>query len=251
MIDFHTHCLPGMDDGAADTNEALAMLQDSIKQGVTAVVATPHFYAGEETVSAFLERRRAASVELQTAMAKRSDLAEGIQLFYGAEVLVREGVSRLKLRPLCLYNTDIVMLELPFVAPPVWLYEEIENIVFGQGLRVMLAHMDRYMQWYSKEEIGYFADTPGLIAQINAESLLDRRTFRHLQHWLPPVERVVLGSDMHGAVHRGQTLKAVSRRLHRSAVGRKWLKVTQQSAQALRCELEGSLAEKEEEKRAP
>ncbi len=251
MIDFHAHCLPEMDDGAADTKEALVMLQDSVNQGVTAVVATPHFYAGEESVASFLERRGIAMDALQTALAGQPDLAGEIQLLMGAEVLAREGVSRLDLRPLCLQGSDVLLLELPFIAPPVWLYEEIENIVFGQGLRVMLAHIDRYMQWYSGDMMGYLTDTPGMMVQINGDSLLHRRTFRHLYRWLPSVECVVLGSDMHNADHRAQNLAAVSNRLRRSAKGREWLEMTQHSAQALRAQFEWSLTELEDEKRAP
>lgn len=60
MIDFHTHILPGVDDGAENIETALAMLREEAVQGVNQVFATPHFYADEETPEAFLERRRAS-----------------------------------------------------------------------------------------------------------------------------------------------------------------------------------------------
>ncbi len=223
MIDFHTHCLPGMDDGAADVAESIALLRDSLQQGVTTVVATPHFYPGEEKVSAFLERREAATQQLQQAIDADAVLAGNIRLLTGAEVLVREGVSQLDLRPLCLQNSDVVLLELPFVSPPVWLYEEIENIAFEQGLRVMLAHVDRYMTWYSSDKVSYLVDTPGLIVQLNGENILGRRSFRLLRRWLPQTERIVLGSDMHNGTDRTQNRAAVCRRLSRSRIGRQWL----------------------------
>ena len=42
MVDVHCHILPGVDDGAADIQESLAMAQSAINDGVTHIVATPH-----------------------------------------------------------------------------------------------------------------------------------------------------------------------------------------------------------------
>src|ERR1051326_543703 len=42
MLDLHCHILPGVDDGAASLDEALAMAQFCVRDGITHVVATPH-----------------------------------------------------------------------------------------------------------------------------------------------------------------------------------------------------------------
>ena len=42
-IDFHTHILPGMDDGSSSIEESLAMLQAEGDAGIERVVFTPHF----------------------------------------------------------------------------------------------------------------------------------------------------------------------------------------------------------------
>lgn len=42
MRDIHCHILPGVDDGAQDLNESLAMLEAAKRVGVTSIVATPH-----------------------------------------------------------------------------------------------------------------------------------------------------------------------------------------------------------------
>ncbi|MGL4344875.1 MAG: CpsB/CapC family capsule biosynthesis tyrosine phosphatase, partial [Cellulosilyticaceae bacterium] len=44
MIDFHTHVLPGIDDGSKTKEQSLVMLQHLRKQGCSQLVATPHFY---------------------------------------------------------------------------------------------------------------------------------------------------------------------------------------------------------------
>lgn len=46
MIDFHSHILPGIDDGSKSTEESLEMLDMLRAQGVDTVAATPHFTPG-------------------------------------------------------------------------------------------------------------------------------------------------------------------------------------------------------------
>jgi protein-tyrosine phosphatase len=42
MIDLHCHLLPGLDDGAVDLADSVAMARQAAAAGVTAVCATPH-----------------------------------------------------------------------------------------------------------------------------------------------------------------------------------------------------------------
>ena len=42
MLDLHCHILPGVDDGAASLDEALAMARFCLQDGITHLVATPH-----------------------------------------------------------------------------------------------------------------------------------------------------------------------------------------------------------------
>ena len=42
MLDLHCHILPGVDDGAASLDEALAMARFCVRDGITRVIATPH-----------------------------------------------------------------------------------------------------------------------------------------------------------------------------------------------------------------
>ena len=48
MIDFHSHVLPGIDDGSDSVATSLAMLAEMKAQGIEAVFATPHFYANRK-----------------------------------------------------------------------------------------------------------------------------------------------------------------------------------------------------------
>ena len=47
MIDIHTHVLPFVDDGSDSYETSFLMLENSISQGITDVILTPHFCLGE------------------------------------------------------------------------------------------------------------------------------------------------------------------------------------------------------------
>ena len=42
MIDLHCHVLPGIDDGPATLDEALALVRQAGADGITTIAATPH-----------------------------------------------------------------------------------------------------------------------------------------------------------------------------------------------------------------
>ena len=43
IIDMHAHILPGIDDGSRDWDESRRMLEESYRQGIRYIVATPHY----------------------------------------------------------------------------------------------------------------------------------------------------------------------------------------------------------------
>ena len=60
VIDFHTHILPGIDDGSSDLQMSMAMLNEERHQGVDVVVLTPHFYGSQESIDHFIHKRNKA-----------------------------------------------------------------------------------------------------------------------------------------------------------------------------------------------
>ena len=227
MVDFHSHCLPSMDDGAVDAAESAAMLEASAQQGVTTVVATPHFYRSEENIASFLTRRTQAAQKMVDC------IPEDMTVLLGAEVLLQKGLSRLNLAPLCIEGTRRILIELPFVQPEDWIFEEMENIALAQRLDVILAHVDRYMPWYSTKEMADMIDFPGLSVQLNAEAFLDAKTFRALRKWLPQPTRLVLGSDMHHADTRKPNLGPAYRKLQKKMIGRRWFAQVESDSEQL------------------
>ena len=43
LFDVHCHMVPGVDDGAADLEESLAMLKMQHEDGVRKIIITPHY----------------------------------------------------------------------------------------------------------------------------------------------------------------------------------------------------------------
>ena len=54
LIDFHSHILPGIDDGSRSTAQSLDMMKLELDQGIGRIVVTPHFYADRISVDKFL-----------------------------------------------------------------------------------------------------------------------------------------------------------------------------------------------------
>ena len=48
VIDFHSHILPGIDDGSRNVQTSVDMLRMCKEHGVDLMIATPHFQQGRE-----------------------------------------------------------------------------------------------------------------------------------------------------------------------------------------------------------
>ena len=132
MIDWHSHILPKLDDGSKNLDEALELLRILSEQGVNTVIATPHFYANDESLERFLERREESYKSLCEALPENSP-----KLLLGAEVCYYPGISRLDgLEKLCIEGTRLLLLEMPFEH---WTEHTIREV------RELAAQVDAYL----------------------------------------------------------------------------------------------------------
>ena len=88
VVDFHTHILPVIDDGSQSISESVTLLRMQMHQGVRAVVATPHFYADQNSPEAFLEKRNRVWRQLAPYL-----WPELPKVYLGAEVQYFEGIA--------------------------------------------------------------------------------------------------------------------------------------------------------------
>lgn len=201
MIDFHSHFLPGIDDGSDSVETSLRMLAMWREQGIGRICATPHFYAEHDTPERFLRRRQAAYEALLTAAGAQP--LPKIRL--GAEVRYFTGVSTVESLPeLCLSGTSFLLLEMPFVPWTERMLEEVA-VIRQRGLFPVAAHLERYLSFNSPKLIRRFMDMD-IFIQCNAEFFLERRTARKALRLLREERIHFLGSDAHNLSSRAPNL---------------------------------------------
>ena len=222
VVDFHTHVLPGIDDGSGSVEESLAMLRMEAAQGIRRVVATPHFYAQVDAPKPFLERRAAAVSRLLEAMEAFPELP---RLSVGAEVHYFSGISDADILPeLAIDGGRYVLVEMPMTVWTDRMYRELENIHGHFGLTPIVAHVDRYigpMQTYGIPE--RLMELPVLV-QANAAFFQRFTTKRMALRMLAEGQIHLLGSDCHDLktrpVNLAQTVDLIEKKLGREAIAR-------------------------------
>ncbi len=206
MIDFHSHILPNVDDGSKSVEESVEMLRMLKAQGVTKVIATPHFYANHNSVDEFLIRRDNSFTNLSRALTL--DLPD---IILGAEVKYYEGISRLEqLNKLRIGNSKLILLEMPFRNWTNFTLRELRDISNSGNVTVVIAHIERYLGYQNKGIIEDLVRS-GILIQANAEfftSIINRKKAvsmlkNNMIHFI--------GSDCHNLSSRAPNFdKAVS-----------------------------------------
>ena len=208
IIDFHSHILPGIDDGSRDLDTSMAMLEQIRAQQTDILIATPHFYATQDRIDTFLQHRQQAYDAFCKAIAGRG-WTDYPQILTGSEVAFFNGISRSEeICRLTIEGTDLLLLEMPFALWNEHIIEEVSNLIQDRHLRILIAHLDRFIRMPgNKKYIRQLLELP-VYVQFNAECLTD---WRHRHIFLKMLEEGtahVLGSDCHGAHHRVPNLKA-------------------------------------------
>ena len=196
-VDFHTHILGGVDHGSQTLATSVAQWRLMQASGLSAVVATPHFYAHEEaSVETYLARRDAAAHALFREVRGESDM----RLYLGAEVLVFPGLEELPdLEKLTVAGTDIILLEMPLGG---WSHLHLRTVsrIASRGLTPLLAHLNRY----SLHSLDMLYDNPAFLFQVNLSALLGFGAIpRYFRRMLKAGAIAALGSDLHGTPKDG------------------------------------------------
>ncbi|MBE6639244.1 MAG: histidinol-phosphatase [Ruminococcaceae bacterium] len=192
-IDFHSHILPGLDHGSADLETSLKQLSMIAKGGTEVVLATSHFYPARMNLPDFMEKRERSLRKLQGALT-----AEHPKVIVGTEVACYPGLENMEgLEKLCIEGTDCMLLEMPLTAWNDAMFETVDAIG-AQGIRVILAHIDRY----SKERVQDIMNLD-VMAQINCSSLCSFWRRRSVMQWFKQDRVWGVGSDLHGASQGG------------------------------------------------
>lgn len=197
MVDFHSHILPEMDDGSGSVEESVEMLSALARQGIDKVIATPHFYANDESVPDFLIRREKSFADLSVSLDE--DLPD---ILLGAEVKYYEGISRMaELEALCIGNTGLLLLEMPMKRWTEYTLRELIDISCSGKITLVLAHVERYLSLQHTGTIEYLLKN-GILLQINAGFLCGTFSKRKALGLLKRQAVHFIGSDCHNMSDR-------------------------------------------------
>lgn len=204
MIDFHSHILPGIDDGSKDTATSIRMIEEEMRQGVTGIALTPHFYADTDDPQQFLARRERAFRELQETLEEEEIKVP--RMILGSEVHFYRGMSRSEsLRKLCLGESNYILVELPFRRWQQYIVDDVKDIGNNLGLNVIIAHFERYLD-QDRKLVKQITEDEDLIIQSNAEFFLEKDRRKALRY-LKDGTIDILGSDCHNTDSRRPNLK--------------------------------------------
>lgn len=196
MMDFHAHILPGVDDGSKSVEESLSMLSSMQEQGVNTVIATPHFYANDESVDQFIERRNAA---LELLKGKTSNAPN---ILLGAEVRYYDGISYLAdLKKLRIENSKLLLIEMPFNQWTEYAVKELLSIASRGKITLVLAHIDRYLHMQKKDVIQRLLNG-GVLFQANTSFFIEHRSRNKAIKMLKNNQIHFLGTDCHNMTDR-------------------------------------------------
>lgn len=199
MIDHHSHILPGMDDGSRHVQESITLLRMLAEQGVDTVVATPHFYADNESVEHFLTRRRAAYQALTEAL-RGIEPCGAPTIRCGAEVRYYAGIRHMDgLEKLCIEGTKLLLVELPTATWSEYTVRELVDMATTGKVRPVMAHLDRYMHLQKRATLARLYDS-GMLMQFNADFFIEKK--RRALSMLRKGQIHMIGSDCHDPKRR-------------------------------------------------
>lgn len=143
FTDWHSHLLPGVDDGVQQAQETIEILEEYARHGVSEVWLTPHVMEDYPNEPAQLQAR---FDELKKLLAKESEAASSIKLRLAAENMLdnlfdqrMENDQVLTIGP----HSDMMLVETSYFTPPFDMDQKLEKVMKA-GYFPLLAHPERY-----------------------------------------------------------------------------------------------------------
>ena len=214
MVDLHCHILPEIDDGAKTLKDSIELLKLEKAQGVKSVALTSHFDIEKISLEDFCALRN-ESLELLKSADEFFEI--GITVKTGAEVYYSPKLYNTELSPLCIEDTDYILVELPVSSKPYELSNVLQNIL-SCGYTPILAHIERYPYFAENPLLLYELIMDGCLAQVNAKSIIcagniSAISMKYLKWGLAQI----ICSDCHSVEHRSpnteEALNQIARKL--------------------------------------
>lgn len=203
FVDFHTHILPKMDDGAKDLSESRQMLDMLRIQGVGVVCLTPHFYSYKESLELFLARRKRSF-----SMISSFQNEMGIRFVLASETFFTDYIFNLEdISELCIKGereARYLLIEFPFESSfSGRTIDRISRLINTFNVVPVFAHIERYAKlFHNPQLIGELIDL-GCLMQTNVSALTHglfqkKRILKYIDNNMIQV----IGTDAHNTSTR-------------------------------------------------
>ncbi len=170
FVDIHSHLLPGIDDGAKNLENSIALISKMRSFGIKNFITTPHVLGdiypnSSETIHTKLQ-------EVKTELANRN--LHDISLHAAAEYMMDEQFSiRLENNDILTLKDHYILVEMSFFSAPMNLYDILFEIQLKE-YKPILAHPERYLFYHSDFENYYKLKKAGCLFQLNLLSLTEQ-----------------------------------------------------------------------------
>ena len=221
-LDIHAHILPAVDDGAKDMETSITLLQMLKEQGVTDVIATPHFYPDTDSAEEYVQTVKDAYNDLKHEILGK-DLPN---IYLGCELRYFKGIGKSEaIKQFVIKGTNYLILELPYGMPITkFVLQDIIDISERQGLTPILAHIERYSKVKGYKNLLKLVSDGNALAHINAGGLLSKEEAKCCQKLIKGGYVSYLASDAHSVVGRPPQIKAaldfISEKMDKSVANR-------------------------------
>lgn len=211
MIDLHCHILPGVDDGAESARLACQMAEQSLRNGIHTVVATPHCnlrgarpnYRGRTYTECFSMFR---------ALLRQHDIP--LRVLPGAEIFAHPSNLRrllMEQKVVTLNHSRYLLVEFNFQSRAETLNQML-HMVSRFGYIPVIAHPERYHAVQDAPGLAHLWYEKGYIIQINKGSILGRlgpTAYETAQYLLSSQVAHVVASDAHDMRSRAPGFRSV------------------------------------------
>lgn len=171
--DFHSHLVPGVDDGAADIAESRAAIAAMARDGVTTAIVTPHF-DGSLTLVPQMAQDRLAQLDVGFARltADAEVAASGVRVLRGVELMLDVPDPDVSDERLRLAGGRFVLVEYPGLQLPLVHADYAVRALRQNGWQPVVAHPERYRNVDESLEQLLPLRYAGAYFQVNAGSLI-------------------------------------------------------------------------------
>lgn len=210
MLDIHSHILPGVDDGAKNSDAAFRLLSEMYSQGITDVIATPHFYPDTDGLESYFDRIQTAYKGFK---AEYDDMLSGgnklPNVYIGSEVLYFRGILKSEhIGDFTLNNSRFLLVELTDGGIEDCLYEELSELKNERGIIPIIAHIERYHKSKNFKKLLKFIKEENIPAQINASSFFIKGLVKPAEKLVKQNLAAFIATDAHSPEKRPPMMQA-------------------------------------------